>query len=139
VSDLSERAVLIVDDDERILSALRRSLRREGYKLHTAESARAALRVLEDESIDVVVSDHKMPGMLGDELLEEVARRWPETVRFLLTGWPEAISRVRLARSGIRALIPKPWDDAELKSFLRGALEERAGAAIGSATGPASG
>jgi DNA-binding NtrC family response regulator len=139
VSNLSERAVLIVDDDERILSALRRSLRREGYKLHTAESPRDALRVLEDEAIDVVVSDHKMPGMMGDELLAEVARRWPGTVRFLLTGWPEAISPVRLEQIGIRALIPKPWDDAELKSFLRRALEERAGEAISSAAAPASG
>jgi response regulator RpfG family c-di-GMP phosphodiesterase len=138
VSDLARRAVLIVDDDERILSALRRSLRREGYKLHTAESWRDALRLLEHESIDVVVSDHKMPGMMGDDLLEEVARRWPETVRFLLTGWPEAISTERLEAIGIRALIPKPWDDAELKSFLRGALEERAGAAISSPSGSTS-
>ena len=57
--------VLLVDDEDKILASLQRSLRREGYRLLVAQGARQALRVLRDEPVDLVVSDHKMPGMSG--------------------------------------------------------------------------
>ena len=110
--------LLIVDDDAGILSALRRSLRREGWNILLADSAQEALRIVDKGAVDLVLSDHKMPGMTGTELLAEVARRRPETVRLLITGWAEAVSKQELDEIGIEALIPKPWDDAELKAVL---------------------
>lgn len=115
--------LLLVDDEERILSALRRSLRREGWRLLATSDPAEALRWLEREPIDAVLSDHKMRGMSGLELLEAAARLRPRAARFLITGWPDAIPADRLAALGLRALIPKPWDDATLKSLLREALE----------------
>jgi response regulator RpfG family c-di-GMP phosphodiesterase len=111
--------LLLVDDEERILSALCRSLRREGYELVTARSAVEALRVLDERRVDVILSDQKMPGTNGLELFGEVSRRHPEVVRMLLTGWPEEVPPASVKSLGIAAVIPKPWDDAALKAAVR--------------------
>lgn len=111
--------VLLVDDEANILSALRRSLRREGYEILTAGSAPEALTVLNRCNVDLIVSDQKMPGMSGLELLREVARRFSAVRRVLLTGWPEEIPDAELRSLGLTALLPKPWDDAEFKETLR--------------------
>jgi len=118
---MSERApvVLLVDDEERILSALRRTLRREGYELLTAQTPAQALAILDERPVDLVVSDQKMPGLSGVDLLAQIGRRRPGIPRILLTGWPEEIPAARLREVGVHALLPKPWDDTELKSTLR--------------------
>ncbi len=122
---MAERAgsVLVVDDEPRILSAVRRTLRRDGWEILTAESAHEALKLIEDRPVDLVLSDHKMPGMSGLELLRRVARLRPDTVRMLITGWTEAVPQSELDALDIRALVPKPWDAAELRALVRRALE----------------
>jgi DNA-binding response OmpR family regulator len=111
--------VLIVDDEARILAALKRTLRREGWEIITADGPQAGLDILASRPVDLVLSDHKMPGMTGSEFLREVSERWPTVVRVLITGWGDAVSDVERQEIGIEALIPKPWDDAELKALLR--------------------
>jgi CheY-like chemotaxis protein len=115
--------VLLVDDEPRILSALHRALRREGYELLSAETASDALRMIDETPIDCVLSDHKMPGMTGLQLLELVATRRPHAARLLITGWNTEIEPRELARLGVRAVLAKPWDDAELKQALRAAVD----------------
>jgi response regulator RpfG family c-di-GMP phosphodiesterase len=112
--------LLIVDDEVRILSALRRCLRREGFEILTVERPEDALDVLRERPVDVVLSDHKMPGMSGIALLARAARLRPRARRLLLTGWTEEVPRTELERVGVHALLPKPWSDAELKAALRG-------------------
>ncbi len=114
--------VLVVDDEACILSALRRSLRREGYEIVTAETVEEALRVLDERSVALILSDQKMPGMSGVQFLAEAALRRPEAVRMLITGWTEEIPREQLEELGVCALITKPWDDEKLKATLRRAL-----------------
>jgi CheY-like chemotaxis protein len=114
--------LLLVDDEIGILSALRRTLRREGYEILTAESGAEALQALERHPVDLLVSDQKMPGMSGTQLIEQLADRHGHVPRVVLTGWPEEIPADERAALGIRALIPKPWDDAELKAVLRAHL-----------------
>jgi response regulator RpfG family c-di-GMP phosphodiesterase len=114
--------LLIVDDEVRILSALSRSLRREGYEIVTAETAEDALRVLDEREVDGILSDHRMPGTSGLALLAEAAQRRPRAVRMLITGWTEEIPREKLEELGVCALVTKPWDDARLKATLRRAL-----------------
>ena len=116
------RALLIVDDEERILSALRRALRREGYEIVTAETVSDALRILEERPVDAILSDHKMPGMSGVEFLEQAGRRRPGAARMIITGWTEEIPRTQLEEAGVCALVTKPWDDARLKATLRRAM-----------------
>jgi response regulator RpfG family c-di-GMP phosphodiesterase len=127
--------LLIVDDETQILSALKRSLYREGYEILTVETAAAALRILEEQRIDAILSDHKMPGMSGVQLLERAAAMSPHTHRMLITaamsphthrmlitGWTEEIPPERLQEIGVCALITKPWDDAKFKATLRRVL-----------------
>jgi response regulator RpfG family c-di-GMP phosphodiesterase len=128
MTEASERRTLLVLDDEpRILSALCRSLRREGYELITSETVEEALRVLDARPVDAILSDQRMPGTSGLQFLEEAARRRPQAVRLLFTGWPEEIPPERLAELGVKALITKPWDDAKLKATLRRALSPAGG------------
>ena len=123
MSDPAERPVLLVVDDEpRILSALQRCLRREGYEIVAVEGAAAALRTLRERRVDALLTDHKMPGASGLELIREVATHWPGIPRLLLTGWAAEIAPEEIRGLGIRALVPKPWGDADLKARLREAL-----------------
>jgi response regulator RpfG family c-di-GMP phosphodiesterase len=113
------KRLLLVDDEERILSALRRSLRREGYEILVAATVDRALEILQHEPIDLILSDHMMPGMTGIELLGEARRRQPEAVRMLISGWSQAVSAEELEELGVAVLVSKPWDDSELKQAIR--------------------
>ncbi len=116
------KRVLLVDDEDRILTALCRSLRREGYELVTAQTPREALKRLAEQSFDAVLTDHKMPRMTGVELLAKVARLQPNAARLLITGWSQAVSDEEIEAIEIDAVLPKPWEDMELKDALRKAL-----------------
>ena len=111
--------VLLVDDEDHILSALQRVLRREPYDLITASNPADALARLAAQPVRVVVSDQKMPGASGVELLREVAQRYPATKRVLLTGWPEEIAARDRDAAKLDAILPKPWDEAQLKETLQ--------------------
>jgi response regulator RpfG family c-di-GMP phosphodiesterase len=119
--------VLFVDDEVNILSALKRLFRNEGYRTLTADSAQAGLVLLENEAVDLVVSDMRMPGMGGAEFLEQVRARWPDTVRLLLTGHADVSSILHAINRGeIYRYITKPWDEHEIQLIVRQALERRA-------------
>ena len=124
---MSERGptLLLVDDEARILSALQRALRREGYTIATAENAEAALLVLDSQAVDLIVSDYKMPGRSGTELLALVRRRWPDIRRILLSGWSREIPKAELAAAAPHGVYAKPWDDGELKAAIASAIRIR--------------
>ena len=122
MSEERRPVVLIVDDEPRIVSSLLRVLRREGYELLSAERPEDALRIAGEREIDCVLSDYKMPAMMGTELLERIAERRPNAARVLLTGWPKDIDRGAIERVGIDAVLAKPWDDGDLKLALRKAM-----------------
>jgi response regulator RpfG family c-di-GMP phosphodiesterase len=115
--------LLVVDDEEQILSALQRCLRRESYELLTETSPSAALRILQTRPVDAILSDQKMPGMSGVQFLEQAAAIVPDARRMLITGWTEEISEEGLEVAGVCAIVTKPWDDARLKATLRKALD----------------
>ena len=118
--------LLLVDDEPSILSALRRLLRKSGYVIHTAESGKAGLEILEREPIDLVISDMRMPEMDGARFLEQVRARWPDTVRLLLTGYSDVTSTIdAINRGGIYRYIAKPWNDDDLVLIVRDALERQ--------------
>jgi response regulator RpfG family c-di-GMP phosphodiesterase len=116
--------VLCVDDEPGILSALRRALRGDGTRVLTSQGGPQALEVLEREPVDIVISDMRMPGMDGAELLERVHQRWPATIRVLLTGYADTGAAVAAINRGrIFRYLTKPWDDAELRSVVRQGLD----------------
>lgn len=119
--------VLCVDDEPNILSALKRALRPPGYRVLTAEGGAQALQLMETQTVDLIVSDMRMPGMDGAQLLEQARGRWPETVRVLLTGHADMSATVAAINRGrIFRYLSKPWDDTELQAVVRQGLELRA-------------
>ena len=120
----SEITLLLVDDEPSILSSLRRLFRPQGYRILSAESGAAALALLEKESVQLVISDMRMPEMDGATLLREVRSRWPGIMRILLTGYADITSTIAAINHGeIYRYIAKPWDDAEMLGIVREALE----------------
>jgi two-component system, cell cycle response regulator len=122
---MSSISVLIVDDEENVRSALRRTLRKTGYDLLFADGGRAALELLKKQPVDVVLSDHLMPGMTGLQLLREVRRLSPYSGRIMLTGHTDLDTAMAAIRQGdIDRFLTKPWDDIELRVALKMAAEK---------------
>lgn len=119
----SNASLLLVDDEENILRSLQRVLRKEPYDIQTASSGEEALTLLEGQKFDLVISDARMPGMDGPTLLSEIKKRWPWSIRILLTGYADINSTIKAINDGqIYRYISKPWDDEELKLVIRQAL-----------------
>lgn len=119
-------SLLLVDDEPSILSALRRLFRPQGYRIFTAESGAAGLAILEQETIDLVISDMRMPEMDGATFLKAVRQRWPRAMRILLTGYADITSTVSAINEGeIYRYIAKPWDDTEMLTVVREACERQ--------------
>ncbi|PZP49928.1 MAG: two-component system response regulator, partial [Azospira oryzae] len=117
-------SLLLVDDEPYILSALQRLLRPLSYRIFTATGGAAGLEILERERIDLIISDMRMPEMDGAQFLAQVAKRWPDTLRILLTGYadlPSAIAAINQGR--IYCYVSKPWEDNDLKLIIARALE----------------
>ena len=110
--------ILFVDDEPRITSALRATFRRD-FNVVVANSGSEALRILEKHQIDVLVSDERMPGMLGHELLSKVSRMYPQTMRILLTGFTDKRAIIDSINDGeIFRFINKPWQNDEMRAIL---------------------
>lgn len=119
----SEVRILCVDDEPNILSALRRTLTSFGYKVIAASSGQEGLKLLQNEPVQLVISDMRMPGMDGVSFLEYVSVRWPDTVRVLLTGYSSLESTIDAVNRGhVYCYIAKPWDDDDLKVTVSQAL-----------------
>lgn len=127
-SDVAQAArILCVDDEQNILSSLRRLFRAHGYQVLTAESGKAGLEVLTSQPVDIVISDMRMPEMDGAQFLEHVRAKWPDTIRLLLTGYADIQSILAAINRGeIYRYITKPWDDNDIVLIVRHALERRA-------------
>jgi response regulator RpfG family c-di-GMP phosphodiesterase len=115
--------VLLVDDEESILNSLRRLLRGQPYELLLATSGAQALEVMEQHSIDLVMTDARMPNMDGATLLAHIHRLYPTTTRILLTGYADMPTIIKAINEGkIHRYISKPWNDEEMLLTLRQAL-----------------
>jgi serine/threonine-protein kinase len=110
--------VLFIDDEERILNALR-ALFRTTYDVYTAASGEEAFKLLEEHTFHIVVSDQRMPGVTGVELLREVKRMYPRTVRLLLTGYSDLTALVGSINDGeVFRYIKKPWDNDDIRMVM---------------------
>ena len=115
--------VLIVDDEPRSIEAIGRILG-DAYDIRAAASATAALAILETETIQVIISDQRMPDMTGVELLAIARSRWPEALRIIVTGFTDANDVIRaINEAGIYHFIAKPWHPDELLQTVRNAAE----------------
>jgi response regulator RpfG family c-di-GMP phosphodiesterase len=117
--------VLIVDDDQETLAALRRLLDREPYDVITTDRPGLALEWMARKHISLAISDQRMPEMDGDLFLEGVWKKSPGTARLLLTGYPESIDTIPRSRRVLVRIMAKPWNDGILKRTIRHLLRER--------------
>ncbi|MDF1614525.1 HD domain-containing phosphohydrolase [Desulfurivibrio dismutans] len=117
--------VLFVDDETNILKALRRLFDEEAFEVLTAFSGEEALEIIAGrDDCAVVVSDQRMPGMSGVELLSRVRQKAPLVVRILLTGYADIEAAMdSINRGGVYRYITKPWQDEELLQTVRTAFQ----------------
>jgi two-component system, probable response regulator PhcQ len=121
---MAKHKIMLVDDEVNVLNSLTRSLRKEGYELVTFDDPIKALAYLENETVDIVVSDHQMPSITGLEFLIRIKKKYPEIIRILLTGYADMEVAIRAVNEGkLYRFLTKPWDDEDLKQNLINALQ----------------
>jgi len=123
---MKKDTILIVDDEESILKSITRTLVDENYRILTAQSGEEALSKLKNHDVHLVISDQRMPGMTGLELLKKVKIDYPQTLTIILTAYADievAINAINEA--GVYKFIPKPWNEADLRVTIKRALELR--------------
>ncbi|MBR7635454.1 response regulator [Janthinobacterium lividum] len=113
------RTLLLVDDEPNILASLKRLLRRDGYHILTAGSGQEGLEVLASHVVDVIVSDQRMPGMLGADFLRKAKLLCPQTIRIMLSGYTELQAVTDAVNEGaIFKFLTKPWEDHQLREHI---------------------
>ncbi|MFH2067423.1 MAG: response regulator [Pseudomonadota bacterium] len=124
-ADAPEHCILCVDDEQNILSALKRLLRKENYSILTANSGAEGLALLEKNDVHLVISDYRMPGMTGTEFMTVVKEKYPDIIRITLTGYTEVDAITNAINNGqIYKFFLKPWNDHNLKLEIRQALQQ---------------
>ncbi|MCP4652161.1 MAG: response regulator [Candidatus Omnitrophica bacterium] len=122
---MSKSTILIVDDEPHILSSLKRILEDDSREILTAKDAEEGWKILQDYGeVELIICDNKLPGMMGVDFLIKVKRLYPDTIRILITGYPDlgsamdAINRVHIWR-----YILKPVEVEELRILVRQAFD----------------
>ncbi len=115
------KKILYVDDEVNLLSSFRSLMRKEDFETFLLQDSTMIEEMLEKSGpFAVVLSDQRMPGLTGAELLETVANIHPETIKMLVTGYSDYDEMVQaINNGGISHYISKPWKDEELKSIVR--------------------
>ena len=117
-------SILIVDDERSMRDFLKILLEKEGHKVHTIESGDKAIGFLDGQAIDVIVSDIRMPGMSGIELLETVKTRSPELPIIMITAFASPDDAVLAMKNGAFDYITKPFNVDEIKAVIASATNK---------------
>lgn len=114
--------ILIVDDEQSILNSLTHVFRKT-YDVHVANSAEDALTLLQDQEVEVIISDMRMPNMNGAEFLIQTKCLYPNVESILLTGYSDVSSiRSAIFDGEVFGYLTKPWDKEELRELVAKAL-----------------
>lgn len=118
--------ILIVDDEQSVLNSLFRLLYDEPYEVLTATGGHAALELLQEAgSVQLIITDYRMPGMSGVKLLQQVMLQWPDTRRVILSAFPDAdILLAALNEGRVHRFLVKPWDNDAIKIVISEMLDE---------------
>ena len=118
------QSLLIVDDEPKIISSLKRLLRHKNYSIYSANSAKAGLEFLKENNIGLVISDLMMPEMDGITFLETVRQIKPDVVRILLTGHGTLENAMdSINRSQVFGYLTKPWLPEIMSGTIEGAFQ----------------
>ncbi len=136
----ARETVLVVEDSVATLEVIERNLRARGHRVFTAGSALQAISVLDGVPVDLVITDMKMPGPSGLELVRYVKENYADTEVMMITGYATVEGAVEAVKSGAREYLPKPFTDEELFAAVDRALERlhvRRAASPGAVSPPA--
>lgn len=116
-------SILYVDDEVNNLVTFKANFRRD-YNIFTCDNANDALTVLKENTVQIVITDQRMPGKTGVEFLQEVVKEFPDPIRILLTGYSDIEVVIDSINKGqVFRYITKPFNDLELKMTIENAME----------------
>ncbi|WP_415906535.1 HD domain-containing phosphohydrolase [Neptuniibacter sp. QD72_48] len=122
--------ILLVDDEQAVLNSLKRLLRPLKCKVLTTVSPNEALEILRENTVDILVSDMRMPEMGGEEFLEKAAKEFPDIERIVISGYAEAQAAIdAINRGKVSRFLLKPWEDSDVikmveKGFRLASLQQ---------------
>lgn len=111
-------SLLIVDDEVVLRQLLKKILAREGYQIHTSEDGCAALEFLESNQVDIVITDMKMPGMDGMELMRRVKKQYPKVGVIFMTAFGNTVTVKDALLNGADEYITKPFRSYEISMVV---------------------
>ncbi len=110
--------ILYVDDEEHNLHSFKAVFRRE-YNIFTAQSGEQGIEILQNENINLIITDQRMPGMTGIQFLEKIVPQYPDVIRMVLTGFSDMDAIIDAINTGrVFRYISKPWDENELRMTI---------------------
>jgi len=121
---VKKERILVVDDTPNTLEVLQRNLTSQGYQAFVASNVSEAIKILDVTPIDLVITDFKMPGVSGLDLVRHVRENFKETEVMMITGYPTIEGAVRAVKIGAEEYLTKPFTDQELFSAVRRALDK---------------
>src|SRR6516225_2050674 len=124
--DRAKVKILVVDDEQGLCAGIQEALRREGYLVDASTDPQAALKLARDRLYNLIISDVKMPGLSGLELLRQVRADHRDTLFILMTAYGTVESAVEAMKQGAYDYLPKPLDMKRLRALVQKALEFQA-------------
>lgn len=124
---MSQPRILFIDDEEIVLRSCRRIFAGSGYEIETAMSGEEGLSKALNQDFDLVVTDLKMPGIGGMEVLTRLRKSRPDTTVIIFTGYASVDTAREALKNGAFDYIPKPFTPEEIREVIKNALEARAG------------
>ena len=123
---MSNHRIMVIDDEKIVGDMAKLSLEQEGYAVETFLNAEPALKRLQEEKFDVVVTDYKMKGIDGMEVLRTVKEHYPATQVIMITAFANLDAAIEALRRDVHDFFPKPVKIKELKASIKRALEKQA-------------
>lgn len=115
--------ILFIDDEENNLISFKAVFRLK-YQIQVAIDAATAMKILDTEPVEIIITDQRMPNMTGTEFLEKVLEKYPEAMRILLTGYSDVSALIEGVNKGkIFHYLTKPWNEEELDATIKRAYE----------------
>jgi two-component system response regulator HydG len=124
MSKHNEVAVLVVDDSAETVELIKRNLQPEGYQVYTASNVQSAIKLLDSIAIDLLITDLKMPGQNGIELVRHVSENHKGIGILVITGFPSIQSAVESIKIGAEEYLVKSFTDKELLHAVENALRK---------------
>ncbi|MDA8099296.1 MAG: response regulator [Nitrospiraceae bacterium] len=121
---MDKKRIMVIDDEKIVGDMAKMSLEQEGYDVETFLNAEPALARLKERAFDVVVTDYKMKGIDGMEVLRMVKKEYPATTVIMITAFANLDAAIEALRGDVHDFFPKPVKIKELKASIRRALEK---------------